>query len=160
MRTALWPDQIAADMAEWLARPDTVVIVADASDGQLRGFAEVGERSVADSCDTSPVAYLEGWWVDAAVRRQGVGASLIAAAEAWAMARGFSEFASDTTLDNVGSQEAHVRLGFVEVERAVLYRKVLRAAGLRGDITGESSADPLPSRGAPAGRLPPRPRSS
>ena len=128
MRTALWADQTSAEMDEWLARPDAVVIVADAGAGQLRGFAEVGERSVADSCETSPVAYLEGWWVDAEARQQGVGAMLIAAAEAWAMARGLSEFASDTTLDNVDSQAAHIRLGFVEVERAVLYRKVLRTA--------------------------------
>ncbi len=80
---------------------------------------------MADSCETSPVAYLEGWWVDADVRGQGIGAALIFAAEAWARARGYSEFASDTTLDNTLSQVAHERLGFVEVERAVLYRKAL-----------------------------------
>lgn len=125
MRSALWPGQTWADMDAWLARDDATVIVADAGDGGLCGFAEVGERSVADSCDTSPVAYLEGWWVDTVMRRQGIGAALIAAAEAWARGRGLTEFASDTTLDNTLSQQAHRRLGFTEVERAVLYRKLL-----------------------------------
>lgn len=129
MRSALWPEQNAADMDAWLARGDAIVLVADTGLGRLCGFAEVGERSVADSCDTSPVAYLEGWWVDQSFRRQGIGAALVVAAEDWARARGHREFASDTTLDNTVSQAAHRRLGFTEVERAVLYRKTLRPAG-------------------------------
>lgn len=40
------------------------------------------------------------------------------AAEAWARAKGFKEFASDTQL-------AHVAMGFMEVERVVAYRKAL-----------------------------------
>jgi aminoglycoside 6'-N-acetyltransferase I len=71
------------------------------------------------------VAYLEGWYVDPDVRRQGVGAALVRAAEAWAREHGYREFASDALLENVESQRAHVALGFAEVERVVLYRKVL-----------------------------------
>ena len=123
MRTALWSDQAAEDMDAWLARPDTVVLVAEVDGGRLAGFAELGARSVADGCLTTPVAYLEGWWVDPEWRRQGVGAALVTAAEAWARAEGYTELASDTTLDNTVSQAAHRRLGFVEMERAVLYRK-------------------------------------
>jgi len=59
------------------------------------------------------------------VRRQGIGAALVRAAEAWARARGYREFASDAQLHNVDSQRAHMALGLTEVERAVLYRKVL-----------------------------------
>jgi aminoglycoside 6'-N-acetyltransferase I len=129
MRTALWPGQTIEDMAAWLARPDADVLVADAGSGRLAGFAEVGTRSYADGCESSPVAYLEGWWVDETFRRQGVGGALIAAAEAWASAGGYRELASDTEVHNVISQMAHARLGFTEVERAVLYRKTLRAQG-------------------------------
>jgi aminoglycoside 6'-N-acetyltransferase I len=50
---------------------------------------------------------------------------LLRAAEAWARKRGYREFASDVFLDNVASQEAHLALGFSEVERAVRYRKPL-----------------------------------
>jgi aminoglycoside 6'-N-acetyltransferase I len=125
MRTALWPDQTGADMAAWLARPDAAVIVAERGAGRLCGFVEVGERSYADGCATSPVAYLEGWYVDPDLRLQSVGARLIRAVEAWARSRGYRELASDTQLDNVVSQRAHERLGFSESERQVLYRKVL-----------------------------------
>jgi aminoglycoside 6'-N-acetyltransferase I len=130
LRSALWPDldpeTQRSEMAGWLARPDAVVLVA-VRPGQtgLAGFAEVGTRSMADGCDTSPVAYLEGWYVDSEMRRQGVGAALVQAAETWARARGFREFASDAELDNVESQQAHVALGFSEVGRAVLYLKKL-----------------------------------
>ena len=69
--------------------------------------------------------YVEGWWVDADARRQGVGAALVRAAEAWSRERGFTEMASDVLLDNDGSHAAHRALGFAEVERVVLYRKAL-----------------------------------
>jgi aminoglycoside 6'-N-acetyltransferase I len=129
MRCELWPDDKAAhqrDMAAWLDRPDTVVLVAKRPDSAgLAGFAEVGARPFVDGCDTSPVAYLEGWYVDLDVRRQGIGAALIRSAEAWARDHGYREFASDALLDNLDSQQAHESLGFIEVERAVRYRKIL-----------------------------------
>jgi aminoglycoside 6'-N-acetyltransferase I len=130
MRRALWPDipaeTEAADAAAWLARGDTVVLVAARADGSgLAGFAELGERPYADGCETSPVAYLEGWYVDPDVRRAGVGGMLIRAGEAWARGRGYRELASDALLENTVSQRAHESLGFSEVERAVRYRKIL-----------------------------------
>ena len=128
MRRALWSDHTAADRDAWLARADTIVLVAEREPGRLVGFAELGLRSYADGCDSSPVAYLEGWWVDAEARRQGVGRALLAAGEAWAREQGYADLASDTPVANIVSQAAHSRLGFAEVERAVLYRKALRAA--------------------------------
>jgi aminoglycoside 6'-N-acetyltransferase I len=129
MRCALWPGDPVAHRGEILqlaAHPDVVILVAERPNGRgLAAFAEVGTRTYADGCDTTPVAYLEGWYVDADVRRQGIGAALVRAAEAWARERGYREFASDALLDNTESQLAHKALGFVEVERAVRYRKAL-----------------------------------
>ena len=130
LRSTLWPDldpqTQRSEMANWLARSDAVVFVAVRPDrAGLAGFVEVGARSLADGCETSPVAYLEGWYVDVDMRRQGVGAALVQAAETWARTRGFREFASDAELDNVDSQRAHVALGFLEVGRSVLYLKKL-----------------------------------
>jgi aminoglycoside 6'-N-acetyltransferase I len=130
MRRALWPDIAPedehADAAEWLARDDAVVLVAVRADGSgLAGFAELASRPYADGCDTSPVAYLEGWYVDDDARGTGVGAALVRAGEAWARAAGYTELASDTEVDNTGSQRAHEALGFEETERLVLYRKTL-----------------------------------
>jgi aminoglycoside 6'-N-acetyltransferase I len=129
MRCALWPDatpaEHEAEMRAWLERPDTGVLVCARSVGGLCGFAEVGTRPYADGCDTSPVAFLEGWYVDADVRRQGVGRALIAAVETWARERGLEELASDALLENQVSHRAHEGVGFTELERAVRYRKVI-----------------------------------
>jgi aminoglycoside 6'-N-acetyltransferase I len=130
MRRALWPqlagENEAEDAAAWLARPDAVVIVAARPGAAgLAGFAELGARVYADGCRTSPVGFLEGWYVDPDVRRQGIGAALVRAGEAWARQQGYRELASDALLENATSHRAHVALGFVEVERAVRYRKEL-----------------------------------
>ena len=130
MRLALWPESSQAehrrDMEVWRSRADTIVLVAERPDAtRLAGFAEIGTRPYADGCETSPVAFLEGWYVDADVRGQGVGVRLIRAAETWARSQGLREFASDALLDNTVSHQAHEHVGFVEVERAVRYRKPL-----------------------------------
>lgn len=129
MRCALWPGDPAAheeEIAGFEDSPDQIVLVAVREDGSgLAGFAEVGSRPYADGCDTRPVAYLEGWYVDADIRRQGIGAALVRAAEEWAREQGYREFASDALLENLESQRAHEAMGFAEVERAVRYRKAL-----------------------------------
>lgn len=125
MRDALWPGQTVDDMRQWLARPDATVIVADRGHNRLGGFIELGERSIGESCETSPVGYVEGWWVDADLRGHGIGRELIEAGEQWARSRGYRELGSDTEPENTTSQAAHRRLGFEEVARLVVYRKVL-----------------------------------
>ena len=130
MRLALWPQgepsEHRTEMARLASQPDATVLVAVRGDtGRLAGFAEVGVRPYADGCETSPVAFLEGWYVDAELRRRGVGRALVRAAEEWARGQGLREFASDALLDNVASHRAHEGLGFTEVERAVRYRKSL-----------------------------------
>jgi aminoglycoside 6'-N-acetyltransferase I len=130
LRAALWPhvamDDHRIEMSAWLARSDAVVMVAPNGDGSgLVGFAEVGARSLADGCETSPLAYLEGWYVDIDDRRRGIGAALVREAEVWARTRGYHEFGSDAQLENIDSRRAHVSLGFKEVERSVLYIKKL-----------------------------------
>ncbi len=129
LRLALWPeeplDAMRAEMSEMLDNPLTPVFVAERGDGKLGGFLEGGTRRYAEGCDTSPVAYVEGWYVDEDLRRQGVGRRLVEAMEAWARAHGYAELASDTWLENEVSQQAHLALGFEECDRIVAYRKVL-----------------------------------
>ena len=75
------------------------------------------------------MAVLEGWYVDPDRRGTGIGRALVEAVEAWARDRHLQELASDALLGNEASQRAHERLGFVEVERAVRYRKALPIVG-------------------------------
>src|ERR1051326_552369 len=113
MRSLLWPDEdpeeLADDLDEFLADPTQVAFVAerDAGDARLCGFAEASVRKFANSNDESPCAFLEGWWVDEDVRRQGVGRALIDAVEEWARSHGFHELGSDALLDNTISHAAH-----------------------------------------------------
>lgn len=125
MRDLLWPGQTEEDMRLWLGRTDATVIVAERENGRLGAFVEFGERSIGESCETSPVGYVEGWWVDPDLRGKGIGRQLIEAGERWARDRGYRELGSDTEPENTGSQAAHLRLGFEEVARLVVFRKHL-----------------------------------
>ena len=99
--------------------------VIDRGDGRLGGYVEVGTRAYAEGCDTSPVAYVEAWYVDEELRRQGWGGRLFAAVEKWARDKGLRELASGSLIDNTTSIAAHKRLGFTEVERQVHFAKRL-----------------------------------
>jgi aminoglycoside 6'-N-acetyltransferase I len=135
LRTALWPESSAEEHGEELALilvgafprvMPLVILVAQAGDGTLAGFLEVGLRSCADGCrESRPVGYVEGWYVEGTWRRQGIGAELLRAAEEWVRGQGCLEMASDTAIDNLVSQRAHEALGFEVAERSVLYRKSL-----------------------------------
>ena len=145
MRVALWPDSDSdhgADIArffdERLERKRTFVATDD--DGKLVGFLELDQRSYAEGCASSPVPFIEGWFVDEHVRRSGVGRALVAAAEAWSRAAGFTEIGSDVEVDNLGSQAAHEALGYEEVDRHVSYRRSLYDAAV---ILAVPGAEPL-----------------
>ena len=99
--------------------------VIDRGDGRLGGYVEVGTRAYAEGCDTSPVAYVEAWYVDEDLRRHGWGRRLFAAVETWARDKGLRELASGSLIDNTTSIAAHKHLGFTEVERQVHFAKRL-----------------------------------
>lgn len=130
MSRALFPGETVeddeAEMRASLARADAAVLVVERGEGgALAGYVEAASRPYADGCTTSPVGYIEAWYVDPDVRRMGHGRALLEAAEAWARAQGYSEMASDALLDNQVSHAAHLHSGYSEVERAIRYRKEL-----------------------------------
>ncbi|HYC94053.1 MAG TPA: GNAT family N-acetyltransferase [Thermoanaerobaculia bacterium] len=137
MRAALWPDDTVEGHAKevatilsgaWPGLYPFAILVAETDGGEAIGFADVTLRSYADGCDPArPVGYLEGWFVEEAHRRQGVGAALMRASEEWAKAQGCTEMASDTWQDNEPSQRAHESLGYEVVDRVVTFRKSLLA---------------------------------
>lgn len=133
MRDLLWPgsrDDHEAETQRFFTQPDEslATFVVDRLDGRLGGFIEVGQRSYAEECRSSPVAYIEGWYVDADLRRRGLGAALVRAAEQWARDQGLQEIASDAELENEISIEAHKAIGYKEVVRIVCFRKDLSDA--------------------------------
>jgi len=131
LRQALWPDcrgrRAALEMREQLSDPKKFgVLVLDRGDGKLGGFIELALRDGVDGAAREVTGYVEGWFVDPALRGKRWGRKLIAAAERWAQARGMVELASDTELWNKAGAAAHRAVGFREVERLVLFLKKLR----------------------------------
>ncbi len=129
MRQGLWPDAplqyLNFDLDELLADGDAAVFVASDSDGKLIAFIEAGLRGYGEGCETSPVGYIEAWYVDPHVRGQKLGRELVGVAEQWAREKGMTEMASDTWLENDVSIQAHLRMGYAEAERLVHFVKRL-----------------------------------
>ena len=129
MRRLLWPEDqvedVPQEMASIIADPRTPVFVAARDEGGLGGFLEADTRAYADGCDTSPVGYIEGWFVDEDLRQHGVGRALVEAAEGWARGLGLREIASDAFIANDISLRAHLALGYKEMERLIHFAKVL-----------------------------------
>lgn len=130
LRRALWPNtpevRHRAEIAETLARLDEAAAFLAGEEGAPPvGFVEVSLHRWAEGCESSPVGYLEGWYVDPTARGHRIGAALVGAAEAWARERGCTEMASDTGLGNSISHAAHEWLGYEVVAKLVCFRKRL-----------------------------------
>jgi aminoglycoside 6'-N-acetyltransferase I len=141
MRIDLWPDHAPewhAEEVEKFFRGELpmpiATLVAEDESGRTVGFAELSIRPYAEGCDTSRVAFLEGWYVEESARRGGVGRALVEGAEQWAIRQGCTEFGSNALIDNDVSAAAHRSLGFEEVECVRYFRKDLagRDAQTRG----------------------------
>ncbi len=106
----------------------TDVLFCEDENGLLIGFAELSLRRRLDGFETSPVAYLEGWYVVEAMRGRGIGKTIIKGVEQWAKKQGCRELASDTEPENTTSIRAHELLGFKRYgtsAEGILFRKTL-----------------------------------
>ena len=129
MRQGLWPEApieyLDYDLDEILADDEQAVFVAARPDGDLVAFIEAGMRSHVEGCETSPVGYIEAWYVDEHMRGQKLGREMARTAEQWAREKGMAEMASDTWLENEVSIQAHLKMGYWEAERLVHFVKRL-----------------------------------
>jgi aminoglycoside 6'-N-acetyltransferase I len=134
LRVALWPDCAADndhdhDKQTMLSAPERnlVMTFVDEHDKTV-GFAEASIRTdYVNGTRSSPVAFLEGLYVQPASRGQGIARQLVAGVQQWAEEMGCTELASDALLDNHASHAKHEALGFTETERVVYFLKPLRA---------------------------------
>ena len=131
LRAELWSDASVSEHAEGivsaLANAGTALAAfVGVGEAGLLGFAEVSLRGdYVNGCDTAPVAFLEGVYVQLDSRGLGVARRLCEAVEAWRRDQGCRELGSDTELENTAGQAFHAAQGFEEWERVVFYRKKL-----------------------------------
>lgn len=128
MRKGIWPDApdeyLSFDMDDVLLSEDDAVFIV-LVDAKPAGLIEARLRDYGEGCETSPVGYIEGWFVYPEFRGRGLAGVLASAAEDWARGKGCTEMASDTWLDNENSIRAHLKRGYMEVERLVHFVKKL-----------------------------------
>ncbi|MBA2706455.1 MAG: GNAT family N-acetyltransferase [Gemmatimonadaceae bacterium] len=123
MMRALWPEAGDYDFS------DETVYVWERLSGELGGFVSFSVRAWAEGCDSTPVPYIEGWWVAPDLRGSGVGHSLMAAVEDWCREHGYAELGSDAELGNSASLKAHGALGFEPTVRLQFFRKLFAQRG-------------------------------
>jgi aminoglycoside 6'-N-acetyltransferase I len=128
MRKGIWPEEpdeyLDYDMEDVLSSEQNIVFFA-LDEGVPIGMIEAHLRESAEGCFSTPVGYIEAWFVDEKSRGKGVAGILTDAAENWARAKGCKEMASDTWLENETSIRAHAKMGYSEVERLVHFVKQL-----------------------------------
>ena len=125
----LWPghlvEELEADLAQIQAKEDAVFFLAK-DGGCFIGFAQCQlRRDYVEGTESTPVGYLEGIYTEEACRGNGVARALLAACEGWARVQGCREFASDCELENTGSLQFHLNMGFAEANRIICFTKKL-----------------------------------
>ena len=130
LRKLLWDEltdeEHKAEMLDIYEHTDSqLVLVAETDGKRLIGFLEASIRPFVEDCETDNVGYLEGWFVEEDYRKNGIGGTLVEAAENWARDKDCEEMASDAEVGNELSLTAHQKLGYEETSRLVHLRKDL-----------------------------------
>lgn len=113
----LWPDNswelLRAEFEELLESEKDKVYLAIV-EGTYVGFIHMSLRN----------DYVEGIYIDQNFRNKGISNKLVEVGEQWSKSLG-CQIASDTELDNYGSQEFHMKIGFREASSIVAFIKDL-----------------------------------
>lgn len=129
LRHLLWDataeEDHKSEMLDIIEHSDSQLVLVAESGAEVVGFLEVSIRTFAEDCSTDHVGYLEGWFVDPAFRKMGIGRDLVRMAETWVREKGCTEIASDAELGNEPSLAAHQKLGYEETSRLIHFRKDL-----------------------------------
>ncbi len=119
------PEALKQEFNVFLQDDQVQIFVAE-EDSTVIGFAQCGlRRDYVEGTDTSPVGYLEGIFVEPFHRNKGIARTMLKQCESWAKEKGCSEFASDCELCNETSLAFHLRMGFIEANRIICFKKDL-----------------------------------
>ncbi len=129
MMLALWPE---CDFEEELAhcqkmlQSDTMTCFLAQEGEEYLAFIQLSLRTdPVEGTSSSPVAYIEGIYVQPAWRGQGVGRQLVERGAAWGREQGCTDYASDVEWHNQESLAFHEKMGFREANRVVCFARKL-----------------------------------
>ena len=113
------------DLRSTIANKEAAIFLAY-NDNIPVAVAQCGLRKdYVEGTHSTPVGYLEGIYVIEGFRNKGIAAMLGKECEAWALAIGCKEFASDCELSNSESLAFHLSVGFTEANRIICFKKKL-----------------------------------
>jgi GNAT superfamily N-acetyltransferase len=119
------PHEVSERLARLLVRPAQRFIVAE-RDGRLLGWVHV---EVAEFIDSAPYAHIAGLVVDRSYRRQGIGAALMAEAEAFAREHGCAVVRLRSSATRTRAHRFYEDLGYANVKTQYSFVKALDARG-------------------------------
>jgi GNAT superfamily N-acetyltransferase len=117
-------DQAVRRVTGILARPGNRILVAEA-DGEVVGWIHVAESVTLES---DPAAKIAGLVVDEAFRGAGVGARLVADAEAWAAGQGHDRIRVRSNVKRNRARRFYERAGFTVTKRQRNFEKPLEGS--------------------------------
>lgn len=115
---------IATRLESLLRSADHLVLVG-LRDGQVSGWLHA---AVTRALEYEPCAEILGLVVDASARGCGIGAALVAEAEAWAREQGLREMRVRSRETRERAHRFYLRAGYEVWKRQVVFRKALRPA--------------------------------
>lgn len=123
----LWPEhefeELKEEFENILSNENSIVFLAFKEDVAI-AFAQCELRfDYVEGTESSPVAYLEGIYVEENYRKHGIAKELVKHCEAWGREKDCTEFGSDCELDNTDSLNFHLGIGFEEANRIICFKK-------------------------------------
>lgn len=116
-------EELEEEFDEFVSNPEMASFIKYVDEKPV-GFANVSIRyDYVEGCETSPVGYLEGIYVEDCYRNNNFARELVIACEDWVKNKGIKEFASDCELSNLGSLAFHLAIGFSEANRIICFKK-------------------------------------
>lgn len=115
-------EEIEKRWAALASDPDAALLVAESREGAILGWTHVQGRRFIES---APYAEVLALVVDAALRRSGIGRELLAAAEGWAVARGYDSMQIRSNTARDGARPFYLGRGYEIWKTQYVFKKRL-----------------------------------
>ena len=114
--------ELAARAEAVRARGSAEILVATDEADQPIGWIQVGRHATLEASD---LAVINGLVVDETARGRGIGADLVAAAEAWARSNGATSIMVRSRSTRTRAHRFYEGIGYTEVKRSHVFEKPL-----------------------------------